>query len=141
MNPLGRLFIKLHARLYRATGGRIGSWGGRVLILTTKGAKSGKTRHVPVMFFEFGGRRFVIASFAGSPTHPAWFKNLQRNPDVSVQVNGKRYNARATVLSSDERAKIWPQVIAQASRFADYEKKVGGAREIPVVELKEVSAA
>jgi deazaflavin-dependent oxidoreductase (nitroreductase family) len=132
-----KLWVALHVAMFRATKGRIGSSmdGGKVLLLTTTGNKSGKARTVPVMHFEDGGRRFVIASFAGSPQHPAWFKNLSANPDVTVEVPGERYQARAQVLSSGERAPIWKRVVAEAPRFGEYEKKTQG-REIPVVELK-----
>jgi len=132
-----KLFVATHVALFRATRGRIGSSmrGGKVLLLTTTGHKSGKQRTVPVMQFDDGGRRFVIASFAGSPEHPAWFKNLQKKPEVGVELRGERYQARAEALSSAERAPIWQKLVATAPDFAAYEKKAGG-REIPVVELK-----
>jgi len=132
-----KLWVALHVATFRATKGRIGSSMrvGKVLLLTTTGNKSGKPRTVPVMQFEDGGRRYVIASFAGSPQHPAWFKNLSANPNVTVEVPGERYQARASVLSSAERAPIWQKVLAEAPSFGEYEKKTQG-REIPVVELK-----
>jgi F420H(2)-dependent quinone reductase len=132
-----KMFVATHVALFRATRGRIGSsmMGGKVLLLTTTGHKSGKARTVPVMQFDDGGRRFVIASNGGNPEHPAWFKNLQGRPEVTVEMRGERYQARAAVVSADERARIWAKVIAAAPNFAAYEKKTGG-REIPVVELK-----
>lgn len=134
-----KMFVATHVALFRATGGRIGSsmMGGKVLLLTTTGHKSGKARTVPVMQFEDGGRRFVIASNGGNPAHPAWFKNLQAKPEVGVQTRGERYQARAEVVGSDERARLWKKVTTEAPNFAAYEKKTGG-REIPVVELKRV---
>ena len=132
-----KLFVAAHVAVFRATKGRIGSSmrGGKVLLLTTTGHKSGKARTVPVMQFDSDGRRFVIASAAGSPQHPAWFKNLSAHPDVTVEVLGERYPAHAEVLSSAARAPIWQKVLAVAPDFGAYEKKAGG-REIPVVELK-----
>ena len=132
-----KMFVATHVALFRATKGRIGSKmrGGKVLLLTTTGNKSGKARTVPVMQFDDDGRRFVIASAAGSPAHPAWFKNLSAHPDVTVEVPGERYSAHANVLSSAERAPVWQKVLAIAPDFGAYEKKAGG-REIPVVELK-----
>jgi deazaflavin-dependent oxidoreductase (nitroreductase family) len=132
-----KLWVALHVGAFRATRGRIGSSmdGQKVLLLTTTGHKSGKARTVPVMHFEQGGRRFVIASFGGSPQHPAWFKNLSAHPDVTVEVPGERYRARAEVVSSAERAAIWQKVVTASPRFGEYEKKTEG-REIPVVELK-----
>src|SRR5207244_416559 len=108
--------------------------GGKILLLTTTGNKSGKPRTVPVMQFDTNGRRFVIGSFAGAPKDPAWIKNLQKTPRVGVEVRGKRYDAQTKVLAGDERANIWKQVIDKAPTFAAYEKKAQG-RQIPVVEL------
>ncbi|MSP60235.1 MAG: nitroreductase family deazaflavin-dependent oxidoreductase [Myxococcales bacterium] len=143
MNPILKSFVGLHVKLYRATSGKFGGSmaGGKVLLLTTKGNKSGKERTVPVMFFEIDGRRFVIASYGGSPAHPAWFKNMQASPDVTVQVRERCYPARPDVITGDERARVWKHVIGQMPRFDAYEKKVGGVREIPVVELKETPAS
>jgi deazaflavin-dependent oxidoreductase (nitroreductase family) len=132
-----KIFATTHVALFRATGGRIGGSmrGGQILLLTTIGNKSGKPRTVPVMQFEDEGRRFVIASAAGNPAHPAWFKNLQKTATVTVERPGERYEARADVLSGDERARIWKKVVDRAPDFAAYQKKAAG-REIPVVELK-----
>jgi deazaflavin-dependent oxidoreductase (nitroreductase family) len=142
MNPVGKLFIAAHVRLYRATHGRVGAsmGGGRVLLLTTTGNKSGQPRTVPVMYFESDGKRVVVASNAGAASDPAWFKNLRQNPDVTVEVGDRRYRARARVVEGEERARIYRQVAAEASRFADYERRAG-TRLIPVVELVEIGAA
>jgi deazaflavin-dependent oxidoreductase (nitroreductase family) len=136
-----KVFVATHVALFRATGGRFGSSmrGGKILLLTTTGNKSGKARTVPVMQFDEGGRRFVIGSFAGAPQDPAWIKNLRKTPRVGVEVRGeKRYDAVAEVVGGEERTKIWQKVVAAAPGFAAYEKKVGGRREIPVVELTPV---
>jgi len=140
MNPIGKLFLGGNVLVFRATGGKIGGsmFGAKILLLTTKGAKSGRERTVPVMYFEDGADRVVIASAGGSPTHPAWFRNLSRDPNVGVEVTGKSYKARAAVASGDERARIWQKVVAQQPRFDGYSKKAQG-REIPVVVLKELS--
>jgi len=139
MNPIGKLFIATHVGLFRLTGGRIGAsmFGGRVMVLTTTGSKTGKRRSVPVMYFEHDGSRFVVASYGGSPEHPAWFKNMRRNPDVTVEVPGRKYSARAEVIAGEERARVWQQVTGEMSRFSDYEHKTQGKREIPIVKLVE----
>jgi deazaflavin-dependent oxidoreductase (nitroreductase family) len=137
MNLIQRMFIAAHTKLYHASGGRFGAgmMGQKVLLLTTTGNKSGKERTVPVMRFDDGDRRFVIASAAGSDTHPAWYKNLVKNPEVTVEVPGERYKARAETLSGDERKRVYALAASRMPRFNDYEQKAGG-REIPVVELK-----
>jgi deazaflavin-dependent oxidoreductase (nitroreductase family) len=142
MNVIGRAMIGAHVRLYQATGGRFGAnaFGGHVLLLTTTGAKSGKARTVPVMYFDVRGRRVVVASYAGRPEDPAWFKNLSRHPEVQVQVEGRKYRARARIVEGDERAACYREVVALSPRFGEYETKAG-ARQIPVVELVEIGAA
>jgi deazaflavin-dependent oxidoreductase (nitroreductase family) len=142
MNPIVRLFLGANILIFRATGGKIGSsmFGGHVLLLSTKGSKSGKNRTVPVMYFEDGKRRVVIASAGGSPAHPAWYKNLSRNPEVTIEEKGRRYQARAAIATGEERARIWSKVVTEQPRFAEYASKTQG-REIPVVVLDEAGHA
>jgi deazaflavin-dependent oxidoreductase (nitroreductase family) len=143
MSLLFKAFTAVHVGLYRTSRGRLGGTmaGGKVLLLTTTGNKSGKERTVPVMYFDHDGQRYVIASAGGSPTHPAWFKNLQAKPDVTVEVGGTRYTARAEVVSGDERAQVWKKAVGQMPQFDGYERKTSGRREIPVVKLRETSAS
>ena len=142
MNPLMNLFVGAHVRVYRLTGGSVGGTivGQPVVLLTTTGRKTGKARTVPLGSFEDGGDRIVVASAAGSPTHPAWFNNLTANPEVTVQLGPRTYAARAEAISGEERARLWKMIIAKAPVFADYQKKATG-REIPVVRLKEAGSA
>jgi deazaflavin-dependent oxidoreductase (nitroreductase family) len=139
MNPILKLFLGANVFLFRRTGGKIGSrmFGGNVLLLTTRGSKSGKGRTVPVMYFDDGPHRVVIASAGGSPAHPAWYNNLSRNSSVTVEIKGRRYSARADVASGAERQRIWKQVIREQPRFAEYEARAK-QREIPVVVLSEI---
>jgi deazaflavin-dependent oxidoreductase (nitroreductase family) len=137
MSALFRLFVAAHVGIFRATGGRIGGKIGRTrtMLLTTTGNKSGAPRTVPLMCFDDEAGLVVIASAAGSPTHPAWFKNLQKKPEATVETTGKQFAARAEIATGDDRARIWKKVVEQEPRFAGYEKKAVG-REIPVVVLK-----
>ncbi len=141
MNVLMKAFLGANVLLFRSTGGKIGSsmFGGNVLLLTTKGGKTGRERTVPVMYFDDASGRVVIASAGGSPVDPAWFKNLAKNPDVGVEIKGRRYRARADVVKGDERARIWQSVVTAQPRFAGYADKAKG-REIPVVVLRESGA-
>jgi len=138
MNPIFKVFLGANVLLFRATGGKIGSsmFGGRVLLLTTKGSKSGKDRTVPVMYFEDHKTRVVIASAGGSAEHPAWYKNLSQYPGVTVEEKGRRYSARADIAVGKERARLWSKVVSEQPRFAEYAEKAKG-REIPVVVLNE----
>lgn len=137
MNPLFKMIVSANIALFRLTGGRLGSsmGGGKVLLLTTTGNKSGKPRTVPVMYFDFDAKRYVVGSFGGAPDDPAWIKNLRKTPEVGVEVRGEKYRARASILPSDARAPVFEKIKQRASNFADYEKRAGNSREIPVVEL------
>jgi deazaflavin-dependent oxidoreductase (nitroreductase family) len=141
MNPIARFMIGAHMRLYRATSGRLGGkiQGLDLVLLSTTGKKSGKTRTVPLGSFVDNGDRFIVASNAGADKHPAWFVNLSANPDVTVQLGARVYRARAVVTSGEERARLWQQVAREAPGYQRYTEKT--SREIPIVRLKEVASS
>lgn len=120
---------------FRENGGKVGGRfeGAPVLLLTTNGAKTGKTRVNPIMYLPNGNRVFVFASKAGAPTNPDWYHNLVANPDVTVELGTETFQARATVVTGRERDEIYAKQVALYSGFADYEKRT--TRTIPVVEL------
>jgi deazaflavin-dependent oxidoreductase (nitroreductase family) len=138
MNPLFKIIVVTNVALFRLTGGRLGGSMGKdkILLLTTTGNKSGKPRTVPVMYFEFDGKRYVVGSMGGAPQDPAWIKNLRKTPEVDVEVRGEKYRARASILPSDVRAGVFDKVKQRAANFAEYEKRTN--REIPVVELERI---
>jgi deazaflavin-dependent oxidoreductase (nitroreductase family) len=129
---------------FRENNGKVGGpfEGAHLLILHTIGAKSGEQRVSPMMYFEDGARRLVIASKAGAPTHPAWYHNLVANPAVHVEasIEGgvEEYDAIATVLPSDERDATYAEVAARNPGFAAYQEKT--SRVIPIVALTPVSS-
>ncbi len=137
-------WIQDHLRRYLSTNGEDGYlWdaslgGGKgmvpTLLLTTTGRKSGKQLTLPLIFGRSGADYVVVASKGGAPQHPAWYLNLEANPDVQVQVKADKFKARAVTASSAERAKLWPQMVSIYGPYADYQKKTD--REIPVVILK-----
>jgi deazaflavin-dependent oxidoreductase (nitroreductase family) len=135
MNPLFKLFVKGHVWLYRSSDGKRGAkMGGLpVLLLTTRGRKSGAQRTVPVVPFKDTGETYVIASMGGQPQHPAWFFNLKANPEVEVQLGSDRWHARAEELSPERRNDVWPRIVAAMPNFGEYQKKT--SRVIPVVRL------
>lgn len=137
MNPLFKLFVKVHVWLYQSSGGRRGSSmrGQRVLLLTTVGNKSGKSRTVPVVPFVDGAQTYVMASLAGAPQHPAWYLNLQKTPQVDVQLGAEKYKARAvTVPEGPDRDAIWKRMTDLMPNFAEYQTKT--TRVIPLVRLE-----
>lgn len=133
-----RLFIKAHAALYRLSNGKVASTmrGHPVLLLTTRGVKTGARRQVPVAPFIQGDNVYVIASLGGAPSNPAWFHNLKADPNVEVQYFADKYRARARILPEPERTQVWEQVVASMPGFGEYQKKT--SRVIPVVQLQRV---
>jgi deazaflavin-dependent oxidoreductase (nitroreductase family) len=122
---------------FRGNSGKIaGELGNSVplLLLTVKGAKTGSEKIIPLAYFEIDERIVVIASMGGSDKHPAWYKNLQHNADVKVEIGGGQFRARAVTTSGTDREKLFSQVCELNSVFADYQAKT--SRVIPVVELK-----
>ena len=107
-----------------------------VLELTTIGRKSGRPRTVmlpsPV---QEGDKWVVVASRGGNDHHPAWFLNLRDRPDVEVNRKGKpKQSMRARIATPEERARLWPQVTATYSGYAQYQEKTD--REIPLIWLE-----
>jgi deazaflavin-dependent oxidoreductase (nitroreductase family) len=121
---------------FRANGGKVGGpfEGAPMLLLTTTGAKSGKSRTVPVVYLADGDRYIVFASKAGAPTNPDWYHNLVANPAVSVEVGSERADADAVVLTGDERDQLYAQQAERMPGFKEYQDKT--TRVIPVVALQ-----
>jgi len=120
---------------FRSNDGVVGGQfeGAPVLLLHTKGAKSGKERINPMMYLDYEGKRYIFASYAGAPTNPDWYHNLVANPDVTVEAGTETYEATATPVSLEERDRIYPVQAALFANFAEYETQT--TRKIPVVEL------
>ncbi|TMD23919.1 MAG: nitroreductase family deazaflavin-dependent oxidoreductase [Chloroflexi bacterium] len=112
-----------------------GAMKGRpLLLLTTTGAKSGQLRTKPMMFIPDGDRLLVIASNAGAPTHPEWYRNLVAHPEVTVEVGNETFKAIATVTEGLERQRLWSRVVELYPFFADHQAKT--SRQIPVIVLR-----
>ena len=131
------LFGKEHVDRYIATDGAEGhDWnkGSSVLILTTTGRKTGEERSTPLIYGRDGDNLLVVASKGGAPTPPAWYLNLEANPDVTVQVKGDRFAARARTAGPDEKPRLWKTMTAVWPDYDGYQQKTD--REIPVVILE-----
>lgn len=133
---LQRAFMALHRGIYRATGGRLaGSFrGSPVLLLTTTGRRSGRSRTVPIFFTTVGDAYAVIASNGGSPSHPAWFLNLEDDPHASIQVDAKVLRVTPRIAEGEERERIWKGMTSRYSGYDSYQEKTD--RKIPVVVLE-----
>ena len=132
------LFVPLHRLLFRLSGGRLlGRLEGTgVLILVTKGRKSGKPRSSPLLYFQFhdSSDLIVVASNYGQDHHPAWFLNAAADPSVFVETQDGRYAAEARITEGDERAALFEKVVRANKRFAGYDASTD--RQIPVVALR-----
>ncbi len=135
--PLIRFGMWVARGLYRLGVGRRMD-GEKVILLTTRGARSGKARTAPVMAFDDEKDAWlVIASFGGAARNPNWFVNLARHPeDVEVEVEGRRVKVRPTRLEGAARAEAWQRIVKTSPRFAGYQEKTD--RDIPVVRLTAV---
>jgi deazaflavin-dependent oxidoreductase (nitroreductase family) len=121
---------------FRANGGKAGGMfeGMPLLLLTTRGAKSGQTRVSPLAYTKDDDRFIVIASKGGAPTNPDWFHNVRANPEVTVEVGTESFPARATVPQGGERQRLFDQMAAQLPNFAEYQKNT--TRQLPVIVLE-----
>ena len=137
-----RLFGREHVERYVATNGAEGhDWvrGAPVLILTTTGRRSGEERRNALIYGRHDDDYLLVASRGGADSPPAWYLNLQANPDVMVQVRGDRFFARARTATAAEKPELWG-IMAQI--WPDYDRyQTRTEREIPVVVLERTDSA
>ena len=136
--PIMRIFWTLHRVLRRLTGGRIGTSQATerrlgTLFLHTQGHKSGKPRVNGLFYLRSGPAFVVVGSNAGLGTDPAWWANLQAEPEAEVELDGRRHRVLARRASEAEAAMLWPRFDAANPEFVSYRAKAG--RPIPVVIL------
>jgi deazaflavin-dependent oxidoreductase (nitroreductase family) len=127
------LFGREHVARYRETAGEEGhDWQGtKTLLLTTTGRRSGEPRELPLIYGRDGDDYLVVASKGGAPAHPAWYLNLEQDPEVEVQVGAERFKARARTATADERPRMWKTMTTEWPAYDDYQTKTD--REIPIV--------
>ncbi|MET7735744.1 nitroreductase/quinone reductase family protein [Streptomyces sp. NPDC005402] len=125
---------------FRANNGRVGGpfEGGRLILLTTTGARTGTPHTTPVAYLPDGGDRIlVIASAGGSPRHPDWYRNLVAHPHVTVESGVFTYEAQAVVLEGEERDRAFARAVESDRGWAVYQEKTD--RVLPVVALQEIA--
>ncbi len=114
-----------------------GPFEGRdLVILTTKGARSGAVHESPVVYSRDGDKYVVVASKGGAPTHPNWYHNLKAHPEVTVEIGGERFKARAREASDGDYERLYQNHAAKMPAFNEYRKKAN--RKIPVMVLERV---
>jgi len=131
-----RLFSLIHQVVYRLSGGRIGSQlvGAPVLLLATKGRKSGKARTTPLLYLEEGANWIVAGSNAGDDWNPAWWLNLKAQPEATVQIGDTVMRIRAREASEEEKNLLWPRFVDMYADYEVYQQRT--TRKIPVVILE-----
>ncbi len=139
MTEAVKLFGAEHVRRYRETGGEVGHiWkeGSTILLLTTTGRTSGKSRTTPLIYAEDGDRYVIVASQGGAPEHPGWYLNLSKTPEVELQVLDEVFPARASTAEGGERERLWAKANEVWPHYAEYQARTD--RTIPVVVLERV---
>jgi deazaflavin-dependent oxidoreductase (nitroreductase family) len=137
MSGAENLFGDEHVKRYRETGGEEGHiWkkGSKILLLTTKGRKSGEPRTTPLIYENADGNYVIVASKGGTPENPGWYENLSKDPQVELQVMDEVFPARARTADGEERERLWTLAAQQWPDYDEYQKKTD--REIPVVVLE-----
>jgi deazaflavin-dependent oxidoreductase (nitroreductase family) len=121
---------------FRANGGKVGGVyeGAVLLLLTTTGARSGKPHTAPLAYLTDGERLIVAASVLGAAHHPAWYHNLVAHPTVTVELSSETFDATATVITGEERERLWAWATQQWPLLADHQAKT--TRQIPLVALQ-----
>ena len=130
-----KAFQDANVWLYRKSGGRLGGKlnGAPVLLLITRGRKTGKQRTTPVLYLQDGEQLAVVASKGGWPEHPLWYRNLEADAAVGVEIGNERRAMTARTANDAERERLWPKLVAMYAHYADYQS--WSDRKIPVVLL------
>lgn len=139
--PSTQAWVRDQVEQYEGSGGTQGTTlrdtGLPVVIITNRGAKTGKVRKTPLMRVEHEGRYAAVASQGGAPSHPVWYYNLRADPRVELQDGPDKWDMTARELTGDERAQWWERAVAAFPPYADYQRKT--ARQIPVFVLERAS--
>jgi deazaflavin-dependent oxidoreductase (nitroreductase family) len=136
-NPMAE-FNKRIIDEFRANGGKVGApfAGAPMVLVTHKGAKSGKTYTTPLVYSKDGDRIVIVASKAGAPNHPDWYHNLVAHPEVTLEIGTETFKARAVVTKGEERERLFNAQAKQMPVFNEYRSKT--TRQIPVIALERV---
>jgi deazaflavin-dependent oxidoreductase (nitroreductase family) len=139
--PSPEAWVRDQVEEYEGSGGTTGTTlldtGMPVVIVTNRGAKSGKVRKTPLMRVEHEGNYAAVASKGGAPEHPLWYHNLLAHPDVEVQDGSQKWEMTAREITGDERDAWWERAVAAYPPYAEYQTKT--SRLIPVFVLEKKS--
>lgn len=120
---------------FRANEGKVGGpfAGAPMILITTTGAKSGQPRVAPLVYTTDGDRYVVIASKGGAPTNPDWYYNIAANPEITVEIGGETFPARAEIAAEPERTRLFDAQAALMPGFREYQNNT--TRVIPVITI------
>ncbi|MEU2423400.1 nitroreductase family deazaflavin-dependent oxidoreductase [Streptomyces sp. NPDC007851] len=136
--PSPTAWVREQVELYESSGGKEGNTlmdtGMPVILLTSRGAKSGKIRKTPLMRVEHDGKYAVVASQGGAPKHPVWYFNVKSDPHVELQDGPVKQDMTAREVTGAEKAEWWERAVAAYPPYAEYQEKTD--RQIPVFVLE-----
>ena len=128
-----RWATKLQVGVFRMSKGRLMNkfvGGFPVCIVTTKGARSGKTRRIALIHLPHDDNILLVASSGGMPKNPVWYYNIRANPEIQIMVDGEEKAYRARQVSDEEKAQLWPHLLSLYPDFDEYQARTD--RNIPV---------
>ncbi len=133
IKPIMRFMSKANVFVYEATDGKV--WGkfpggAPVCLVTMTGAKSGKTRTIPLIYLPHGDDVIIVASQGGMAKHPVWYWNLKKNPHVEIQDGGRKRKMLARQVGDEEKKALWPHILTIYPDFEDYQARTD--RNIPM---------
>lgn len=127
-----KIFTRINVLVYKLSGGRLMNKlaGMPIVLVTMKGAKSGRTKTIPLMYVPHERGFILVASQGGAPKNPAWYHNLVKNPNIQVTHGGQTQALTARRVDEDEKAALWPTCIEYYPPYEQYQKRTD--RRIPV---------
>jgi deazaflavin-dependent oxidoreductase (nitroreductase family) len=127
-----KAWTRLHVFLNRVSGGRLlnSIAGDDVCFVTMKGARSGRTLTIPLMYVPYGDGVLLVASLGGAPRNPVWYNNLVKHPEIAVTHRGRRMELRARLATAEEKPGLWPICDRHYAAYADYRRRT--TRDIPI---------
>ena len=126
-------FMTINAFLIKISNGKIGGKLGTqtILILHTTGRKSGQPRSIPIAYFFHEGKYLIVESNWGKDNHADWYFNLQKQPQASIEVNGRMIKVNASFAEGEEYSRLWEYVTKKHAPYLEYQKMT--ERKIPIV--------
>jgi deazaflavin-dependent oxidoreductase (nitroreductase family) len=127
-----KLFTRAHVLLHRLSGGRLLNKLGKddVCFVTMKGAKSGRTLTIPLMYVPWKDGVLLVASQGGAPKNPVWYGNLVKHPEITVEHRGRTMRLRARLATPEEKPAMWPVCDQHYAPYAEYRQRTD--RDIPI---------